>query len=136
MSNVLVVDDNPEILEAIKLILCLNNFEVVAISSAEEVNDNLSNPRPDVILLDINLGGPDGREICRNIKASSSTKDIPVILFSAEIILKMIWTFLRQMPLLRSPLILTSLLKLLKPYVNNVALRKAKYSLSLENDLL
>jgi DNA-binding response OmpR family regulator len=40
--------------------------------------------KPDLILLDVMLNGADGREICRNLHSGTETKNLPVILFSAN----------------------------------------------------
>jgi DNA-binding response OmpR family regulator len=84
MHNILVVDDDKDILGVIKILLTMNDFSVTAISKGEDTYANLTEPRPDVILLDINLGRIDGRDICRILKERNDTKDIPIVMFSAN----------------------------------------------------
>ena len=84
MSKILVVDDDQDILTLVKMALTMNHFTVEAISRWEEINDNLINFKPDLILLDVSLNGADGRDICKKIKEAEDTKHIPVILFSAN----------------------------------------------------
>lgn len=84
MNKILVVDDDTDILGLVEIMLNSNHFNVKAISRWEEINSNIFNFQPDLILLDVSLGGADGREICKGIKAANATKDLPVILFSAN----------------------------------------------------
>lgn len=84
MCKVLVVDDDNDILEVLKLILTMNGLQVEAVSQGGEVYDNVFVNKPDVILLDVNLGTFDGRTICNNLKSQEETKDINVIMFSAN----------------------------------------------------
>jgi len=84
MCKVLVVDDDNDILEVLKLILTMNGLQVEAVSQGGEVYDNVFINRPNVILLDVNLGKYDGRNICNDLKSQEETKDINVIMFSAN----------------------------------------------------
>ena len=84
MSKILVVDDDMDILTLVKMSLTLNGFDVEALQRWEQVYTAIGNFHPDLILLDVSLGGADGREICKSIKADKETEHIPVILFSAN----------------------------------------------------
>jgi DNA-binding response OmpR family regulator len=84
MNYILVVDDDKDILTVLKVLLSMRGFNVIAISSGEAVPNHLTNPRPDVILLDIDLGTTDGRVICKDLKSNADTKDIPIVIFSAN----------------------------------------------------
>lgn len=84
MKKVLVVDDNPDILHLVQIILKNNGFEVLASPQGDDVLDKTEKFSPQVILLDVFLSGYDGRDICRQLKQNSKTKDIPVIMFSAH----------------------------------------------------
>ena len=84
MKKVLVIDDNIDILHLVELILKNNGFEVLASPKGGEVLTNTVKFSPQVILLDVYLSGYDGRDICRELKQNSKTKDIPVIMFSAH----------------------------------------------------
>jgi DNA-binding response OmpR family regulator len=84
MDKVLVVDDDIDILTLVKMSLKLNGFEVETISRWEQVSKGIENFSPDLVLLDVSLGGADGREICKKIKSTKETEHIPVILFSAN----------------------------------------------------
>ena len=86
MKRILVVDDNTDILQIVKIILENNGFEVVVTPNGEETLLKTDTFHPQLILMDVFLSsGIDGREICKTLKANSETKDIPVILFSAQV---------------------------------------------------
>jgi len=84
MKKVLVVDDDEDILMLVKMLLTINNFNVEAISKWEQIDDRVENFLPNIILLDVSLSGADGRDICKRLKSSEATKQIPIILFSAH----------------------------------------------------
>ena len=84
MNRILVVDDDHDILTVVKILLTMNNFIVETISKWNDITNTIGRFSPDLILLDIALGGADGREICRQLKESNETRHIPVILFSAH----------------------------------------------------
>jgi DNA-binding response OmpR family regulator len=84
MRRILVVDDNEDILEVIKLILEDYNYDVITLSDGGLLLDKVNNSHPDLILLDVMLGKVDGRDLCKQIKTTPGTSDIPVILISAS----------------------------------------------------
>ena len=84
MCKVLVVDDDKDLLGVLKIMLTFNGLLVNEASGEDEFYQRLDMERPSVILLDVNLGTADGRDICKMLKSHQETKDIPVILFSAN----------------------------------------------------
>jgi DNA-binding response OmpR family regulator len=84
MNKILVVDDDTDILTVVDIVLRMNNFTVKTISRWEDISQAIQTFSPDLILLDVALGGADGREICTQLKKSGETQHIPVILFSAH----------------------------------------------------
>jgi len=83
MQRILAVDDDIDILEVLQYILEDSGYEVGALSDGQYLFEKIDAFKPDLILLDLMLGGLDGRELCREIKAKKKLVDIPVILFSA-----------------------------------------------------
>ena len=81
--TIVVADDDPSILDAMKTILELYNFQVETIADGM-VMPKLVSLRPKLLLLDICMSGVDGRDICRTLKKSEKTKNIPVIMISAN----------------------------------------------------
>lgn len=85
VRTVLVVEDEPDIARIIGLALKLiGRWNVVTCHKAGEVESIAQSGRPDLILLDRLLSGTDGLDVCRALKASAETRDIPVIFLSAK----------------------------------------------------
>ncbi|MEE9219605.1 MAG: response regulator [Acidobacteriota bacterium] len=80
--RVLVVDDDPEILELTQMILRDGGYEVCTQSSGKPALGEARTWRPDLILLDINMPDMDGWEVLRLLKVDERTRSIPVALFS------------------------------------------------------
>ena len=83
MKKILVVDDDPAILEVIKIILEDNNYEVETSENGNFV-ENFNGINPDLILLDVLLSGEDGRDIARALKSQKNTREIPIVMISAH----------------------------------------------------
>lgn len=82
--KILIVDDDLDILAVMQLLFKTRGYDVVTISRGEEVFDRIKTFHPNLILLDVLISGNDGRDICRRLKSQSSTKTIPVVMFSAN----------------------------------------------------
>jgi CheY-like chemotaxis protein len=82
-KTVLVVDDEPSILEMLDGLLTDEEYRVVTAASGYQALDVISGEIPDVILLDIMMPDLDGREVCRRLRADPRTRKIPVVLMSA-----------------------------------------------------
>ena len=86
MAKILIVDDNPDVLQVLQLLLGTRGFEVQGTTKGEETFDLVNEFQPSLIFLDVHLAGMDGRDISRQLKTTDETKHIPIILFSANII--------------------------------------------------
>lgn len=84
MKRILVIDDDVDTLDAIKMFLELKGYEVSTSSKGEDAVNNVVDYCPQMILLDVYLKGSNGVEICNRLKSSSLTRHIPIIMFSAE----------------------------------------------------
>ncbi|MEO8412896.1 MAG: response regulator [Ginsengibacter sp.] len=84
MSKILIADDDMDILTVVKLILSMNHYYVHTVSDWREIPGEIERFSPDLLLLDVWLGGADGRDICKNLKESERTQDLPIVLFSAN----------------------------------------------------
>ena|ERR1700712_3462477 len=84
MKKILVVDDDIDILTLVKMTLKMNGYTVEALSKWQEIDNKIHVFHPDLIILDVSLGGADGRDICKRLKAEQDTHNIPIILFSAH----------------------------------------------------
>ncbi len=82
-GHILAVDDTPASLKLLTDILKEEGYEVrSAISGELALHSAVRNP-PDLVLLDIRMPEMDGYEVCRQLKANSETRDVPVIFVSA-----------------------------------------------------
>jgi two-component system phosphate regulon response regulator PhoB len=83
-KKILVLDDDKDILEILSFVLEDSGFIVKALLNGETILDEIREFHPDLILMDIMLADMDGRVICQELKTSSETKSLPVILISAS----------------------------------------------------
>jgi DNA-binding response OmpR family regulator len=82
--KILVVDDDQDILTVMELLFTTKGYDVTAISKGEEVFNTIETYHPDLVLLDVLISGNDGRDICKQLKTTAETKDLPVVMFSAN----------------------------------------------------
>ena len=83
-KKILMVDDEPDILEFLQVILEEEGYMVVTAVKSDYLENLHNGGLPHLILLDMLLSGKDGREIVRHLKSQEETKHIPVIMFSAH----------------------------------------------------
>lgn len=83
-KRILLIDDNPHILEAIELILTTENYNVHSLVKVDNVLKDVKKINPSLILLDLLLSGRSGKEITQILKADEATKNIPIIMISAH----------------------------------------------------
>ena len=83
MTRILLVDDEPDIVEFLKYNLELNNFEVIIGYNGLEALDKLSK-KPDLIILDIMMPHLDGYEVYTKIREREDFKDKPIIFLTAK----------------------------------------------------
>lgn len=83
-SRVLVVDDDPNILRLVEMRLRSDGFETLAVDSGENVLNHVRDYRPDVILLDVDMPGMDGFQVCELLKSDPQTMLVPVIFLTAK----------------------------------------------------
>ena len=84
MTKILLIDDDPDVLTVMSVLLQKEGYEVVTAARRDEALQKLQDEMPALILLDVLLSGADGRELCRLIKTSPQTKDIPVVMYSGH----------------------------------------------------
>ena len=86
IKTILVVDDDPDILDALQFMLEDAGYSVKTTEKgeyAENLHDS-NGGLPDVILLDVLLSGKDGRLLCQKLKSQEETRHIPIIMMSAH----------------------------------------------------
>ena len=81
-KKVYIADDDPDILEVLTIILESKGYQVITSPDGRSLSK--LEDFPDLILLDVRMSGSDGSEICRALKSQDETKNIPVVLISAN----------------------------------------------------
>lgn len=82
-ANILVVDDTPDNLRLLSAMLTAQGYEVRKALNGKMALTACQMLLPDVILLDINMPGMDGYEVCKQLKLEEKTSEIPIIFISA-----------------------------------------------------
>lgn len=80
---VLVIDDDPDQVETISLMLESKGLTVGKAYDGIEGEESIKTKRPDLIILDVMMPRKDGYTLCAELKASEKTREIPVILLTA-----------------------------------------------------
>jgi two-component system alkaline phosphatase synthesis response regulator PhoP len=83
-SHILVVDDEPDLLELVHYTLMRAGYEVGCVKSGEEALAQVQTRPPDLIVLDLLLPGLDGLEICMRLKRDPQTAAIPIVMLTAR----------------------------------------------------
>jgi two-component system phosphate regulon response regulator PhoB len=83
-ERILVVDDEPDLLELVRVNLAESGFHVEATTSGREVLDRVRRSPPDLLVLDLMMPDVAGTEICRQIRATPELADLPIIMLTAK----------------------------------------------------
>jgi DNA-binding response OmpR family regulator len=82
LVDVLLVEDDPSVLEMYRLKLELDGYRVSTAQDGEDGLKKAGTMKPDIIFLDIRLPKMDGLEVLRKLRAQDDTRNIPVIILS------------------------------------------------------
>lgn len=82
-KKILLVDDDPDFVEAVKVIVESGGYEVRVASDGKEGLEAVAEDRPDLIILDVMMPVMDGHRACAALKGDKKTADIPIILLTA-----------------------------------------------------
>ena len=83
MKKIMIIDDDPAIQDSVSLIFSKADFEVTICPNGNDVlagNFEI----PDIFIIDKQLPGIDGLEICKHLKSQEATRNVPVIMMSAS----------------------------------------------------
>ncbi len=83
-KKILVVDDETQLVDMIKIRLEANNYLVLTAYDGQEALEKAYKEKPDLIILDLMLPKMDGYKVCRMLKFNKKYKKIPIILFTAR----------------------------------------------------
>ena len=84
-KKILLVDDERDMVFAVKLQLEADGFDVLTAADGQEALDKARRENPDLIILDLMLPKMDGYKVCRMLKFDKKYKKIPIIIFTARI---------------------------------------------------
>jgi len=84
LKNILVIEDVEDHLEIVKLILEQHGYNILVATTGKEGLNVTKSCHPDLIILDVVLPEMNGYEVCKAIKSSPDTKDIPIIMLSVR----------------------------------------------------
>jgi DNA-binding response OmpR family regulator len=84
MANILILDDSKDLLNMIKNIFQLHNYDVRTATTKSSLLAHLEIFKPDIILMDVLLDGENGRDICKELKENTDTKNVAIILLSGS----------------------------------------------------
>ena len=82
--RVLLVDDDPVVLEVLSTVLDLEEFEVLAAADGAEALELVAQQAPQVVVCDVAMPGIDGFEVCRRVRHDPATEQLPVVLLTAH----------------------------------------------------
>ena len=82
-KKVLIVDDEPDIVELLSMRFEINGYSVLAAQNGEEALEKVNTGNPDIVILDLMLPKITGYEVCRMLKFDDKHRDIPIIILSA-----------------------------------------------------
>ncbi|SFL88856.1 response regulator [Pelosinus propionicus] len=84
INNILVVDDEPSIIELLEFNLQKAGYHVLKAENGHEALQLVRANKPDLIILDLMIPGIDGIEVCRRLKGQQETAGIPIIMLTAR----------------------------------------------------
>lgn len=83
-EKILVVDDDVDSLKLIGLMLQRQGYEVITANAGQPAIQKSFAEKPDLIILDVMMPDMDGYEVCKRLRAEPTTKEIPIIMFTAK----------------------------------------------------
>lgn len=81
--RILIIDDDPDLVQALKIILETGSYRVISASDGEEGLRKVKEENPDLVILDLLLPKVDGDVLCRELKADSQYVHIPILILTA-----------------------------------------------------
>ena len=83
-GTILVIDDEPDLVELVEFNLKKDGYEVIVAKNGQSGLEIAQKHVPDLIVLDLMMPGIDGLEVCRQLRADSRTRGIPMIMLTAK----------------------------------------------------
>jgi diguanylate cyclase (GGDEF)-like protein len=82
--KILIVDDDPDIRDVLKLTLAEENYEVAEAKDGQEALEKIQSESPSLLLLDYKIPKVDGREVCRRVKKDLLLRHLPIIMVTGK----------------------------------------------------
>lgn len=83
-SRILVVDDIPANVRLLEAVLASNGFDVVAASSGSEAIEAIEAQAPDLVLLDVQMPGMSGYDVCRRVRQDEANAFLPIVMVTSS----------------------------------------------------
>lgn len=83
MARILVVDDDPDLVESVTILLEQKQHEVIPAYGGIEGLEKAKKEKPDAIILDVMMPDKNGYEVCKELKSDPEYQDIPILLLTA-----------------------------------------------------
>ena len=80
---ILVVDDDPDLVEAVSMKLESKNYRVAKAYDGEDALEKIKGEKPNLVILDVMMPKKNGWVVCEELKTSDATKDIVVVMLTA-----------------------------------------------------
>jgi len=84
INHIIYVEDDPEIVDLVSLILSRHGYKVTGIYNGREGLQRIKEEKPDLVLLDLMIPELDGWEIFQKLKSDAATANIPIIIITAK----------------------------------------------------
>jgi DNA-binding response OmpR family regulator len=83
-GHVLLIEDEPNIAEALRFILVRDGWQVSTLADGAQALAVVAQQKPDVVILDLMLPGASGLDILRGLRADPATQHLPVLMLTAK----------------------------------------------------
>ena len=85
MAKLLIADDLVPIRQMVRITLSTQGWTILEAENGQKALEMARAEHPDLMLLDVDMGaGPNGFDVCRELKAGADTKDIPIVMLTAH----------------------------------------------------
>ena len=85
MAKLLIADDLVPIRQMVRITLSTQGWTIVEAENGTQALEMARSEKPDLMLLDVDMGsGPNGFDVCRELKSAEDTKNIPIVMLTAH----------------------------------------------------
>lgn len=83
-KRVLVVDDEPHLIKSLMFVLSKEGYEIDSATNGEEALEKIRQSKPNLVFLDVMMPKKNGYDVCREVKADPSLRDVYIIMLTAK----------------------------------------------------